>query len=215
MNNSTKRQARTRSDAAYEHIVEVISRGELAPGAPLNIPSLAREFEISQTPIREALARLEHTGLVRREALRGYFVAMPFTARDVKKLIEARLVVQPALAREASLRVTPDFLESLLEVIEGRGEVPSFGVEREERFFALVSAQSGNPFLGAAAASLAGQNQRLAIELRDEGGSHAATDAELRAVYDALAARDPELAASTTKHLLESSRGRALQEVSA
>lgn len=74
---------------------------------PLNIGALSRELNVSQTPLREALARLEHTGLVRREALKGYRVAPLFSETELIKLMDARLVLEPTLTYEAGRRTTP------------------------------------------------------------------------------------------------------------
>ena len=64
-------------------------------------------------PLREALARLEHTGLVRREAMKGYSVAPMMTRREISKLMAARLVLEPALAYQTAQSTTPEFLAEL------------------------------------------------------------------------------------------------------
>ena len=49
----------THADKVYALLFGQLMNGTFDPGAALNIPTLSREFEVSQTPIREALARLE------------------------------------------------------------------------------------------------------------------------------------------------------------
>ena len=51
--------------------------GAVGANAPVSIDGLAQILDVSPTPVREALARLEMTGLVRRFARRGYRVAPP------------------------------------------------------------------------------------------------------------------------------------------
>lgn len=68
------------ADQMYDVLLGQFMDGLWSPGQSLNIGALTRELNVSQTPLREALARLEHTGLVRREALKGYRVA-PSSAR--------------------------------------------------------------------------------------------------------------------------------------
>ncbi len=56
----------------YEYIKTQLMDQRIQPGVRINIDKLARQLQISQTPIREALARLEAEGLVTKEPLRGY-----------------------------------------------------------------------------------------------------------------------------------------------
>lgn len=95
------------ADQMYSVLLRQLMAGEREAGSSPNIGALARELDVSQTPLREALARLEHTGLVERVALRGYRVAPMMTRGDVQQLFEARLLSEPRLAHDAALRATP------------------------------------------------------------------------------------------------------------
>ena len=53
-------------DGVYDNIYERLMSLEIAPGARIAIDVLARDLDISQTPVREALSRLEREGLVRK-----------------------------------------------------------------------------------------------------------------------------------------------------
>ena len=59
------------SDDIYEMIKAMIFDHEIAPGAKVNIDALAVQLDVSQTPVREALARLESDGLIAKEPLKG------------------------------------------------------------------------------------------------------------------------------------------------
>ncbi|MFC7740084.1 GntR family transcriptional regulator [Nocardiopsis composta] len=69
------------ADQMYDVLLAQFMEGKRKAGEPLNIGALSRELDVSQTPLREALARLEHTGLVRREALKGYRVSPTSASR--------------------------------------------------------------------------------------------------------------------------------------
>src|SRR5262249_24197305 len=56
--------ARTTADAVYEALRQAILAGELAPGRRLRSDALAGELNVSRTPVREALRKLEAEGLV-------------------------------------------------------------------------------------------------------------------------------------------------------
>src|SRR5579872_1704258 len=60
---------------AYAHIRNRIMEGKLLPDEPLSEYQLAEQLKLSRTPVREALKRLEHEGLVRFIFNRGAFVA--------------------------------------------------------------------------------------------------------------------------------------------
>src|SRR3954467_4992197 len=68
-------QRQVLSDDVYETVKGLIMDSVVEPGTRLNIDALTRELGISQTPIRESLARLEADGLVIKEPLRGYRVS--------------------------------------------------------------------------------------------------------------------------------------------
>lgn len=98
------------ADHVHDEILESLMDGRLEPGASVSIDGTARELEVSPTPVREALARLEHTGLVRRVTLKGYRVAPLFSSEDFAQLMEARLAIEPVTTRLACERMTPDAL---------------------------------------------------------------------------------------------------------
>src|SRR5947208_165073 len=66
---------RSSGAGAYERLLRAIEEGELAPGSRLREAELAERFQISRTPVREALGRLEAQGLVAHEPHRGASVA--------------------------------------------------------------------------------------------------------------------------------------------
>ena len=74
------------ADETYDAIKAKILDHGIAPGEHVGIDELARELAVSQTPIREALARLESDGLVIKIPLRGYeatdlLSVQPFTTK--------------------------------------------------------------------------------------------------------------------------------------
>lgn len=90
------------ADIVTGRIREAIIRGKLHPGERLSEPSLASEFGVSRSPVREALVRLESEGLVLRQANRGFFVWYPveddvdeiFSLRVMMESLAAELVIQ-------------------------------------------------------------------------------------------------------------------------
>jgi DNA-binding GntR family transcriptional regulator len=99
-------------DHVYERILELLLGGGLEPGTRLGIDTIARELAVSPTPVREAMVQLERTGLVTREALKGYRVAPPLGADQLAELFDARLMLETTAARMAA-PAGPDMLEDL------------------------------------------------------------------------------------------------------
>ena len=73
----------------------------IAPGSRITVDNLVRELNVSQTPIREALGRLEGEGLVIKTHLIGYSAAPQISRRRFDELYELRLLLEP----EAAARV--------------------------------------------------------------------------------------------------------------
>ena len=66
---------RTLADELRLQLADDIVRGALAPGAALDEVTLARRFQVSRTPVREAIRQLAASGLVEARAHRGALVA--------------------------------------------------------------------------------------------------------------------------------------------
>jgi DNA-binding GntR family transcriptional regulator len=71
----------TRADALAQRLADEIVAGRLRPGTPLEEIPLAAAHGVSRTPVREAIRRLEASGLVQTRPRRGAVVARPEPAR--------------------------------------------------------------------------------------------------------------------------------------
>ena len=82
------------NEQVYEAVEAAIVRCELEPGAVLGDRRLAEVLEVSRTPVRDALHRLESSGLVERRGRMGWMVST-FALQDVRELFELRRVLEP------------------------------------------------------------------------------------------------------------------------
>jgi DNA-binding GntR family transcriptional regulator len=123
-------------DGVYDNVYERLMSLEIAPGARIPIDVIARDLNVSQTPVREALSRLEREGLVRKAHLIGYSAAPQLTRKQFDDLYSFRLLLEPEGARLAALNMTPDALKMLEEAAAdmGRGEQPVDRTSRYSRF---------------------------------------------------------------------------------
>ncbi len=208
------------SDGVYDELLRRLFDDTLPPGTPLNIDALARDLDVSQTPIREALARLESTGLVTRAALRGYRAAPLLTSAELDDLMHARGVIEPAVAGLAATRRTDSFIGALDETVQRLADAPKGPTfaeyhaywEADEQFHELIASQAGNAFLHRAFESLGGQAQRFRMfgGLGVSDADHAIR--EHRAVRDALDSGDATAAESAMRAHVDAVRARAAAE---
>ena len=83
---------------------ELLLRGEFRPGERIREIQLAERLQVSRTPLRLVLGRLEEEGLVAARATGG-FVASEFTLRDIHDGIEVRGVLEGTAAKLAAERI--------------------------------------------------------------------------------------------------------------
>ncbi|MCE1241566.1 MAG: GntR family transcriptional regulator [Azonexaceae bacterium] len=113
-------------------IADEIVLGQLAPGSRLDEISLATRFNVSRTPIREALKQLAIMGLVETRRNRGSVVAA-LTIDQLNHMFEAIGELEAACARHAALRMSADDRARMLEYhAEGRAAMQAADVNRYE-----------------------------------------------------------------------------------
>lgn len=104
------------SDQIYEMIKQMIRSATLAPGEQLVESALARQLEVSQAPVREALKQLAHEGLVTHVRHQGNFVAQHSDA-DVAQARVARGALEDLAGRLAVATLDEDTEARLTELI--------------------------------------------------------------------------------------------------
>jgi DNA-binding GntR family transcriptional regulator len=209
-------------DDVYDQLIVLIVDGHVAPEDALSIDALAREFGVSTSPVREALARLEGTGLIRRVAMRGYRVAPALDVGELSELMDARLLIEPgAASRAASAPPRAATVAALDAAVFDLARAPrgasyeSFReyYEADRRFHHAVVTGAGNRFVVQAYEALGGQFQRFRL-FSGKGVTDAeATIAEHGAIRDAIAGGDADAASSSMSAHLEGVKARSLEEL--
>ena len=207
------------ADHVYDELMVALVDGRLEADEPLNIDALARTMQVSPTPIREALARLEATGLVVRAALKGYRVAPLFTVAEVTELMDARLLLEPENAFLACSRpngtLVSELDRSIREVRDSRtgasGTIRPYW-EADERFHRLIAESAGNRFLLSAYTALGGHVQRFRLF-----GGHGVSDAdyamaEHEQTLEAFRSGDANAARERMQRHIESVKRRAIDD---
>lgn len=219
-----------RRSRIYEHIVEqiqaLISDGALTAGDQLPPERvLAETFQVSRTSVREALRALEMSGFIEGRQGGGTFVRTPTTAelvqplatallagkRELENILEVREMIEPALARKAAQRATPEEIAELEAILERQAEKVRRGEsypEEDAAFHDLIAVSADNPVV----LRLLNVVMDLLRDLRAgylQGGDRPPRSLEgHRAILDAVRKHDGEAAFQATLAHISQVRGR-------
>ena len=141
------------SDHAYAIIRAMILSGELGSGAQISEEALALRCQVSRTPVRDALRRLESDLLVRRSKSQRTFVA-DWSIDDIADAFELRAMLEGHAARRAAARIDRPQVERLrahnrailAAASAQRPDVAAF-LEHNREFHAIVLAAAASPRL--------------------------------------------------------------------
>jgi DNA-binding GntR family transcriptional regulator len=138
------------SDHAYALIRGMVLSGELPPGAQLSEEALALRCQVSRTPVRDALRRLEADLFVRRSESQRTFVA-DWSLDDIADAFELRAILESHAARRAAERIGVDGVERLrahnraiLKAVNAvEPDITAF-LEHNREFHSIVLAAAGS-----------------------------------------------------------------------
>lgn len=102
------------TDLVYDVLRKEIMAGELAPNQQLNLSQLEAELEISRTPLKIALSRLQNEGLVEIHPRRGTYIKS-YSEDDIRECFELRIALEAEALRAA---FAPHNAELLGEIID-------------------------------------------------------------------------------------------------
>lgn len=114
---TTKDDAVSLAEYAYSRILEMMLAGRLPPGTMLQERRLAELLEISRTPVREALGRLEAESLVERSPGRAPVVS-DVSVENYVILLDMRRILEVEAAARATGRLDRDKFDSVIKAID-------------------------------------------------------------------------------------------------
>lgn len=116
----------TRYSHAYEGLRSLLLSGSVAPDTRLTEADLTRMFDVSRSTMRTALARLTQEGYVTGEVNRGVRTRS-FSVEEAADILEAREILEAALAGKAAERATAEEIEELRRTLQEMAEAQSRG----------------------------------------------------------------------------------------
>lgn len=171
-----------------------IISGELAPGTLLTVPTLAAQFDVSATPVREAMLDLEGRGFVESVRNKGFRVT-EMSDDALRELAEVRLLLEPPamerLAASFPLEHLPAFQAQAARIVAGAaaGDLRAF-LEADRQFHLDLTRLLGNTLLVDTIAELRARTRMLGLAAIVDSEKLAESAAEHAELLGHLAAGD-------------------------
>jgi len=193
------KQAASLRGRVGESLSAAIISGELAPGTLVSVPTLASQFAVSATPVREAMLDLEQRGFVKSVRNKGFRVT-EVSEQDLREIIELRQMLEAPAMRSLAGTIPADAMphwRSIADEITAHADQANLAgfIESDRHFHLGLLALYGNARLVSAVREL--RSQTRMVNLAKMTQSH-------------------ELSESAREHclmldLLESGDGKALE----
>lgn len=116
------------ADEVYQQLIDAIVGQEIGPEDQLVQEKLAAEMQISRTPVREALMRLEREGVL-QVSNRGSFSLYQMNDHEVRELYQARAAVEGQTARILAATHTPEIIDLLRAYVAAEEDIQSESVQ--------------------------------------------------------------------------------------
>lgn len=209
-------------DRVYRTLRERILQGNYEPGQKLNLDQLARDLNVSNTPIREAMARLERLGLVEM---------VPYSGPKIKRLSPAqmqdtydvRIALEELAVRLVAQSQDPDVFNGMAAALEMQeracnGDDPRAVVDADRAFHDALVQASGNSVLLEMLPNLSDRT-RLLLELNTPLSEGMDKEAALRGlqghrhIFEALREGNTDVAVQELRHELTRGKDRLVEQM--
>ncbi|NNE89559.1 MAG: GntR family transcriptional regulator [Silicimonas sp.] len=201
----------SQGEVAYHRLLEAIQRGAFQPGDRLRETDVAARFDLSRTPVREALRKLEADGIVEHKARIGS-VIRTLDHGEVVALYEMRLVLERTAAELAAAHAVAaeiDEMEDLNAAIAQATNDPAKAASINQSFHRCIYLAARNQFLVESARALNNALMLLGPTTLADSERIGVVCRQHADIIEAIRARDVKAAgASAEAHLQTSLRHR-------
>jgi DNA-binding GntR family transcriptional regulator len=187
----SRSRQQTLQQLAYQEIRTAILSGEMESGQRLVETQLAQQFQVSRTPIREAIGLLEHENLAQIDE-NGVLRVAKISATGAGQLYDCRLALEKLAVEGAAKNATPEQLQE---------------------FHHLLAQSSGNPWLVSLLEQVFDKMLLLRIQTMKRNPQVLEVRVEHRRIYDAIAKHDPIEAIDAIAEHLTAAKVRVVNEV--
>lgn len=194
----------------YEQIRRDIVSCRLEPGQELRETDLADHYQVSKSPVRDALQRLQFESLVETTPRRGHRVT-PVSVSDAQDILEMREALEAAALRRIVASATDDDLTALNALREVDLDCKETFARYNRQFHVDLATLSGNARLASETRRLLDAYQRLCLVSLDrltlDRGNSSKALADHCTIIDALQSRNARAAVKASQLHFKQSRG--------
>lgn len=173
-----------------ESLSDAIISGELAPGTMVTVPVLAAEFDVSATPVREAILDLEQRGFVYSVANKGFRVT-EVGEQDLREILELRQLLEAPIVADLVGQISAEQMpkwrkiaDSIIEYAEA-GDLAGF-LEADRRFHLDLLALHGNGRLVSLVKELRVQTRMVGLAHKTESPELSKSAQEHHGILDLI-----------------------------
>ena len=155
----------SRKQLAYDGIKEKILSCEFQPGSFINEQILCDELNLSRTPVRDALVRLEKEGLVVIRPKIGTQVT-ELKLNDINRIYEVRLLLEPYALRRYGAKLDKERLEEFRKLMldtELAHHDPAYYYDLDDKLHWFIMEAMSNRFLLATYSNIKSLDRRLRV----------------------------------------------------
>lgn len=181
-------------DMLVSAIREMVAAGELRPGDKIPEQDLCRRFEVSRTPLREALKVLASEGMLQLLPRRGAIVAR-VSPEEIDELFPIMAALEALAGELVCKRITPDELAELQDIHErmlrdyGAGNEPAY-LQENRRFHETLVRLAANPTLHACYVQILTRTRAFRFVARKSSENWKVAVDDHNQIMDALRARN-------------------------
>jgi DNA-binding GntR family transcriptional regulator len=207
-------QSASATAIVFDSLRQAIIKGDVKEGQHLRQDEIARAFNISRIPVREALLKLEQHGLVKAQRYKGAVVST-LSFDDAAEIFSFRALLEPEVIRRAVPRMTPEVLEEARACCEAFAQStdPMQWGDLNRRFHGTLYAASALPYhLEVLNNAMDRADRYLRAQLLLSDGM-ARANREHTEIVDACAAGDADRAADLTRQHIHGARESLFQHL--
>ena len=205
------------SEKAYIQVRKDILQGYLLPGTVVSERELANRYEMSKTPIREAVTQVCREGLIQRLPGRGYMVS-PITIKEIQDLYDMRLILELATVEKMINQPSPEHLLKLEQIspvkyVHDEPKSHEIFLNANREFHLTLADASGNARLVQTLETLLLEMDRLfylGLRLRDYSSEMAGEHCDL---VNSLKEGDEKSAKECMREQITTSKNRILEAI--
>ena len=189
-------------EIAYQELLKKIIYCEYAPGEILNESKIAEDFNLSRTPVREAVSRLQMDGYVKVLPKKGIRVS-DVTLDDALQIFQARIEIEPLTLKMAIPYISTEELLDFKNQFEHSSDIPS-STDLDTKMHLYLIDRCQNLYLIDVMHKVFQDNTRVVIATKqNEAKIHDAKEEHLQILNSLINKDDPNYCAELMrKHIL-------------